>query len=206
MINYFTIKGFVPIYRIYPFQHVFINRELALVHYVVLIGNHAILRIVDSTVNYTMAPIIVIVYDVSIVIVYDISLLSSMTYRCQSIRKKTDCTNLWVIKPKNQVSPSSGFLVPDWWDTVLWKSYLMLICWVFRDRQRFVWVWYRNHYSHLANSGNHSFQTPWKCNRKSKYVHLKQFNDALNDRTDIQYLTKSLKIAVIINIKILPKN
>ena len=149
-----------------------------------------------------MAPIIVIVYDVSIVIVYDISLLSSMTYRCQRHSEKN-----WLHGSMgNKTEKPSGFLVPDWWDTVLWKSYLMLICWVFRDRQRFVWVWYRNHYSRLANSGNHSFQTPWKYNRKSKYIHLKQFNDALNDRTDIQYLTKSLKIAVIINIKILPKN
>ena len=62
--------------------------------------------------SYATSPIIVIVYDVSIV--YDVALLLSITYEfLKSAReKKTDCTNLWVIKPTNQVSPSNGFRVP----------------------------------------------------------------------------------------------
>ena len=58
---------------------------------------------------------IVIVYDVSIVIVYDVTLLLSMTYQFQSRLRKTDCTDLWVIKLTNQVSPSIGFQVPHWY-------------------------------------------------------------------------------------------
>ena len=46
--------------------------------------------------------------------------LLSMTYHCyclwhinlKGVREKTDCTDIWVIKPINQVSPSSGFWVP----------------------------------------------------------------------------------------------
>ena len=71
-------------------------------------------------VSYATSPItvtiddvsIVIVYDVSIVIVYDVILLSSMTYHFQSRLGKTDCTDIWVKKLKNQVSPSIGFRVP----------------------------------------------------------------------------------------------
>ena len=55
-------------------------------------------------VSYATSPLIVIVYDVT--------LLLSMTYQFQSRSGKTDCTDLWVIKPTNQVSPSSGFMVP----------------------------------------------------------------------------------------------
>ena len=39
-------------------------------------------------------------------------LLLSMTYHFQSRLGKTDCTDIWVIKLKNQVSPSIGFRVP----------------------------------------------------------------------------------------------
>ena len=35
----------------------------------------------------------------------------------KSVREKTDCTDLWVIKLTNQVSPSSGFRVPHWIQT-----------------------------------------------------------------------------------------
>ena len=56
--------------------------------------------------SYTTSHFIVIVYDVSIVIVYDVSivivydatLLLSLTYQFQRRLRKTDCTNLWVIK------------------------------------------------------------------------------------------------------------
>ena len=37
-----------------------------------------------------------------------------MTYHYQSRLGKTDCTDIWVIKLKNQVSPSIGFRVPHW--------------------------------------------------------------------------------------------
>ena len=53
-------------------------------------------------VSYTTFPIIVIVSDISIVIVYEVSL------------GKTDCTDLWVIKQTNQVSPSSGIHDPHY--------------------------------------------------------------------------------------------
>ena len=39
-------------------------------------------------------------------------LLLSMTYHFQSRLGKTDCTDIWVIKLKNQVSPSIRFRVP----------------------------------------------------------------------------------------------
>ena len=63
-------------------------------------------------VSYATSPITVTIYDVSIVIVYDVTLLLSMTYHFQSRLGKTDCTDIWVIKLKNQVSPSIGFRVP----------------------------------------------------------------------------------------------
>ena len=63
-------------------------------------------------VSYAMSPITVTIYDVSIVIVYDVALLLSMTYHFQSRLGKTDCTDIWVIKLKHQVSPSIGFRVP----------------------------------------------------------------------------------------------
>ena len=63
------------------------------------------------------SPITVTIYDVSIVIVYDVTLLLSMTYYNQSRLGKTDCTDIWVIKLKNQVSPSIGFWVPHY-DTI----------------------------------------------------------------------------------------
>ena len=63
-------------------------------------------------VSYATSPTMVIVYDVSIVIVYDVTLLLSMTYQFQISSGKTDYTDLWVIKPTNQVSPSIGFRVP----------------------------------------------------------------------------------------------
>ena len=65
-------------------------------------------------VSYATSPITVTIYDVSIVIVYDVTLLLSMTYHFQSRLEKTDCTDIWVIKLKNQVSPSIGFRVPHW--------------------------------------------------------------------------------------------
>ena len=46
------------------------------------------------------------VHDVSIVIVYNVSI-------SKHIREKTDCTDQGVMKPTNQVSPSSGFGVPS---------------------------------------------------------------------------------------------
>ena len=64
-------------------------------------------------VSYATSPITVTIYDVSIVIVYDVTLLLSMTYHFQSRLGKTDCTDIWVIKLKNQVSPSIGFRVPN---------------------------------------------------------------------------------------------
>ena len=63
-------------------------------------------------VSYGTPPITVTIYDVSIVIVYDVTLLLSMTYHFQSRLGKTDCTDIWVRKLKNQVSPSIGFRVP----------------------------------------------------------------------------------------------
>ena len=63
-------------------------------------------------VSYATSPITVTIYDVSIVIIYDVTLLLSMTYHFQSRLGKTDCTDIWVIKLKNQVSPSIGFRVP----------------------------------------------------------------------------------------------
>ena len=63
-------------------------------------------------VSYAMSPITVTIYDVSIVIVYDVTLLLSMTYHFQSRLGKNDCTDIWVIKLKHQVSPSIGFRVP----------------------------------------------------------------------------------------------
>ena len=65
-------------------------------------------------VSYATSPITVTIYDVSNVIVYDVALLLSMTYHFQSRLGKTDCTDIWVIKLKNQVSPSIGFWVPHW--------------------------------------------------------------------------------------------
>ena len=55
-------------------------------------------------VSYATSPITVTIYDVT--------LLLSMTYHFQSRLGKTDCTDIWVIKLKKQVSPSIGFRVP----------------------------------------------------------------------------------------------
>ena len=63
-------------------------------------------------VSYATTPITVTIYDVSIAIVYDVTLLLSMTYHFQSRLGKTDCTDIWVIKLKNQVLLSIGFRVP----------------------------------------------------------------------------------------------
>ena len=63
-------------------------------------------------ISYATSPINVIVYDLSIEIVYDVSLLISMLYQLQNRSRKTDFMDLWVIKPTNQVSPSSVFRVP----------------------------------------------------------------------------------------------
>ena len=41
-------------------------------------------------------------------------LLLSMTYHFQNSLGKTDCTDIWVIKLKNQISPSIGFRVPHY--------------------------------------------------------------------------------------------
>ena len=65
-------------------------------------------------VSYATSPITVTIYDVSIVIVYDVTLLLSKTYHFQSRLGKTDCTDIRVIKLKNQASPSIGFRVPQW--------------------------------------------------------------------------------------------
>ena len=68
-------------------------------------------------VSYATSPIIVIVYDISIVIFYDVTLLYtlSMMFQFQSLSgEKTDWLDLWVIKPTNQVSTSSGFRVPHY--------------------------------------------------------------------------------------------
>ena len=59
-------------------------------------------------VSYATSPITVTIYDISIVIVHDVTLLLSMTYHFQSRLGKADCTDIWVIKLKNQVSPSIG--------------------------------------------------------------------------------------------------
>ena len=64
-------------------------------------------------VSYATSPITVTIYDVSIVIVHDVTLLLSMTYHIQSRLGKTDCTDIWVIKLKNQVSPSIGLFTLD---------------------------------------------------------------------------------------------
>ena len=63
-------------------------------------------------ISYARSAITVTIYDVSIVIVYDVTLLLSMTYHFQSRLGKTDCMDIWVIKLKDQVSPSIGFRVP----------------------------------------------------------------------------------------------
>ena len=65
-------------------------------------------------VSYATSPITVTIYYVSIVIVYGVTLLLSMMYHFQSRLGKTDCTDIWVIKLKNQVSPSIGFRVPHY--------------------------------------------------------------------------------------------
>ena len=81
--------------------------------------------------NDATSPITVTIYDVSIVIVCDVTLLLSMTYHFQSCLGKTDCTDIWVIKLKNQVSPSIGFRIPHRTHTIslikvhrysFWKS------------------------------------------------------------------------------------
>ena len=64
-------------------------------------------------VSYAMSPITVTIYDVSIVIVHDVTLLLSITCHFQSRLGKAYCTDRWVIKLKNQVSPSIGFRVPN---------------------------------------------------------------------------------------------
>ena len=63
-------------------------------------------------ISYARSAITVTIYDVSIIIVYDVTLLLSMTYHFQSRLGKTDGTDIWVIKLKDQVSPSIGFRVP----------------------------------------------------------------------------------------------
>ena len=65
-------------------------------------------------ISYAKSAITVTIYDVSIVIVYDVTLLLSMTYHFQSRLGKTDCTDIWVIKLKDQVSPSIRFRVPHY--------------------------------------------------------------------------------------------
>ena len=62
-------------------------------------------------VSYATSSVTVTIYDVSIVIVYDVTLLLSMTYHFQNRLGKTDCTAIWVIQLKNQVTPSTGFRV-----------------------------------------------------------------------------------------------
>ena len=87
-----------------------------LVHYVALIGNHSIVRIIHCRWHCGSllhnVHIIVIVYDVSIVIVYDLSLLLSMIYRFQTRTGKNWLHRYMGIKLTNRVSPSSGFRVP----------------------------------------------------------------------------------------------
>ena len=92
-------------------------------------------------VSYATSPITVTIYYVSIVIVYDVTLLLSMTYHFQSRLGKTECTDIWVIKLKNQASPSIGFQVPHWMvyatlrnrmepdmtDSVIWIGYDFVI-------------------------------------------------------------------------------
>ena len=78
-------------------------------------------------VSYATSPITVTIYDVSIVIVYDVTLLLSMTYHYQSRLGKTDCTDIWVIKLKNQVSPSIGFWVPNCNHIKQFKVWVLII-------------------------------------------------------------------------------
>ena len=73
-------------------------------------------------VSYATSPITVTIYVISIVIVNDVTLLLSMTYHFQSRLGKTDCTDIWVIKLKNQVSPSIGFRVPRLRYQRQWRS------------------------------------------------------------------------------------
>ena len=52
------------------------------------------------------------IYELFLSMTYKLKL--SMTYQFQSRSKKTDCTDLWVIKLTNQVYLSSGFQAPHW--------------------------------------------------------------------------------------------
>ena len=90
-----------------------------LVHYVVLIGNHDIVRITHC--RWRCCPL-VMQHPLSLLLSMTYQLLLSMTYHCyylwsinfKAFLVKTDCMELWVIKPTNQVSASSGFRVPHW--------------------------------------------------------------------------------------------
>ena len=49
-----------------------------------------------------------------------------MTYQFQRHSGKNDCTDLWVIKPTNQVSPSSGFSGSSFNNKFFWDKCVLL--------------------------------------------------------------------------------
>ena len=106
-----TTPTIAPVSWAMLFHRMKLNGETAVlqVHYVALIGNHGIVRIIYCSWR-----------RVALVTLRPLSMLLSMTYHwyClwrfnfKGVWEKTDCTDLWVMKPTNQVSPSSGFRDP----------------------------------------------------------------------------------------------
>ena len=85
------------------------NAEPAvLVHYVALIGNQAIIRITHCR---WRCGSLVTKCPLPFLLSMTYQLLLYMVYQFQSSLGKKDCTDLWVIKLTNKVSPSSGFWV-----------------------------------------------------------------------------------------------
>ena len=84
-------------------------------------------------VSYATSPITVTISDVSIVIVYGVTLLLSMTYHFQSRLGKTDCTDIWVIKLKNQVSDFGSPINIHVFITYLIE--VSMICYILKDNR-----------------------------------------------------------------------
>ena len=80
-----------------------------LVHYVALLGNHSIVQITHFK---RRCGSLVTQCPLSLLMSIRYQLLKSMTSISKPFWKKSDCTDLWVIKLTNQVLPSSGFRVP----------------------------------------------------------------------------------------------
>ena len=73
-------------------------------------------------VSYTMTPIIVIVYDVSILLFMTYQFYYLLRINFKAVWEKTDCMDIRVIKPANKVSLSSGFWVPQCMTYVIFLS------------------------------------------------------------------------------------